>query len=168
MTTKGDELIFLPLGGVGEIGMNAALYGFGPPKHRKWIMVDLGMGFASEEHRARAGLAANVEEIREAFGVELDGRAMPAAASQGQRRSHDPRSAESQGGVSGLGGDRPVLSVALPRRRPVRRSARPLNPSPMTPPPVAFAAGGVFCLGTKSAQLKDAGHAPPVLHHRYP
>ena len=28
----------------------AALYGFGPPKHRKWIMVDLGMGFASEEH----------------------------------------------------------------------------------------------------------------------
>lgn len=50
MSNKGDELIFVPLGGVGEIGMNAALYGFGPPKARKWIMVDLGMGFASEEH----------------------------------------------------------------------------------------------------------------------
>ncbi|GJD50478.1 Ribonuclease J [Methylobacterium crusticola] len=50
MTNKGDELVFVPLGGVGEIGMNAALYGFGPPKGRKWIMVDLGMGFASEEH----------------------------------------------------------------------------------------------------------------------
>ncbi|MFE1600085.1 ribonuclease J [Methylobacterium sp. ID0610] len=48
--TKGDELVFVPLGGVGEIGMNAALYGFGPPKARKWIMVDCGMGFASEEH----------------------------------------------------------------------------------------------------------------------
>ncbi|MFC6742808.1 ribonuclease J [Methylobacterium tardum] len=44
-----EELVFLPLGGVGEIGMNAALYGFGPEKGRKWIMVDCGMGFASEE-----------------------------------------------------------------------------------------------------------------------
>ncbi len=49
MTTKQDELVFLPLGGVGEIGMNAALYGFGPEKGRKWIMVDCGMGFAGEE-----------------------------------------------------------------------------------------------------------------------
>lgn len=49
MTTGGDELVFLPLGGVGEIGMNAALYGFGPEKRRKWIMVDCGMGFAGEE-----------------------------------------------------------------------------------------------------------------------
>ena len=49
MTTKQDELVFLPLGGVGEIGMNAALYGFGPEKGRKWIMIDCGMGFAGEE-----------------------------------------------------------------------------------------------------------------------
>ena len=27
-----DELVFVPLGGLGEIGMNAALYGFGPPE----------------------------------------------------------------------------------------------------------------------------------------
>ena len=44
-----DELVFLPLGGVGEIGMNAALYGFGPERRRKWILVDCGMGFAGEE-----------------------------------------------------------------------------------------------------------------------
>ena len=49
MTTGQDELVFLPLGGVGEIGMNAALYGIGPEKSRKWIMVDCGMGFAGEE-----------------------------------------------------------------------------------------------------------------------
>ncbi|UMY15698.1 ribonuclease J [Methylobacterium organophilum] len=49
MTTRQDELVFVPLGGVGEIGMNAALYGFGPEKSRKWIMVDCGMGFAGEE-----------------------------------------------------------------------------------------------------------------------
>src|SRR3954453_9460448 len=49
MAQGQEELVFLPLGGVGEIGMNAALYGFGPEKGRKWIMVDCGMGFASEE-----------------------------------------------------------------------------------------------------------------------
>ncbi len=44
MAMGQEELVFLPLGGVGEIGMNAALYGFGPPKGRKWIMIDCGMG----------------------------------------------------------------------------------------------------------------------------
>lgn len=49
MTTRQDELVFVPLGGVGEIGMNAGLYGIGPEKQRKWIMIDCGMGFAGEE-----------------------------------------------------------------------------------------------------------------------
>lgn len=43
--TKNNELVFLPLGGVGEIGMNLALYGYGPPKAREWIMVDCGVTF---------------------------------------------------------------------------------------------------------------------------
>ncbi|WP_075221684.1 ribonuclease J [Acuticoccus yangtzensis] len=43
---KGSELVFLPLGGVGEIGMNLALYGVGPPHDRKWLMVDCGVTFA--------------------------------------------------------------------------------------------------------------------------
>src|SRR5919199_963667 len=50
MAFPQDELVFVPLGGLGEIGMNAALYGFGPERRRKWILVDCGMGFASEEH----------------------------------------------------------------------------------------------------------------------
>ena len=40
-----DELVFVPLGGVGEIGMNLALYGFGKGEDRKWIMVDCGVTF---------------------------------------------------------------------------------------------------------------------------
>lgn len=44
-----DELVFAPLGGVGEIGMNLGLYGFGPRKARTWLIVDLGMSFAGEE-----------------------------------------------------------------------------------------------------------------------
>lgn len=42
---NGAELVFCPLGGVGEIGMNFALYGFGPKGRRKWIVVDVGVTF---------------------------------------------------------------------------------------------------------------------------
>lgn len=41
----GDELVFCPLGGVGEIGMNFALYGLGPAHARKWLIVDVGVSF---------------------------------------------------------------------------------------------------------------------------
>lgn len=40
-----DELVFLPLGGTGEIGMNFNLYGYGPPTDRKWLAIDLGITF---------------------------------------------------------------------------------------------------------------------------
>jgi ribonuclease J len=50
MASSNDELVFLPLGGLGEIGMNAALYGFGPELERQWILVDCGMGFGGEEN----------------------------------------------------------------------------------------------------------------------
>ena len=42
---QNDELVFLPLGGAGEIGMNLYLYGYGPPRARQWLMVDLGVTF---------------------------------------------------------------------------------------------------------------------------
>lgn len=49
-SVTGDELVFLPLGGSNEIGMNLNAYGFGPPQARKWIIVDIGVTFAAEEH----------------------------------------------------------------------------------------------------------------------
>ena len=39
------ELVFLPLGGSGEIGMNMNLYGFGSSANRQWIMIDCGVMF---------------------------------------------------------------------------------------------------------------------------
>jgi ribonuclease J len=39
------ELVFVPLGGVGEIGMNFALYGYGPASAREWIVIDVGVTF---------------------------------------------------------------------------------------------------------------------------
>ncbi|WP_019218651.1 ribonuclease J [Bartonella florencae] len=43
------EFVFLPLGGVGEIGMNLAAYGFGPQHLREWLLVDMGVSFAGPE-----------------------------------------------------------------------------------------------------------------------
>ncbi|WP_029624780.1 ribonuclease J [Sphingomonas sp. KC8] len=46
MTTPGNELLFLALGGSGEIGMNVNLYG----TQGKWVMVDLGLTFADSSY----------------------------------------------------------------------------------------------------------------------
>ncbi|MEQ1784979.1 MAG: MBL fold metallo-hydrolase, partial [Hyphomonadaceae bacterium] len=45
---KGDELVFAPLGGCREIGMNLNAYGFGPPDNRRWIIVDVGVTFGDD------------------------------------------------------------------------------------------------------------------------
>jgi ribonuclease J len=43
-----DELLFCPLGGSGEIGMNMNLFGYGQPGDHKWVMVDIGVTFADD------------------------------------------------------------------------------------------------------------------------
>lgn len=45
MANSNAELVFVPLGGVGEIGMNFALYGYGPANKREWLLVDVGVTF---------------------------------------------------------------------------------------------------------------------------
>jgi len=42
---KANRLIYLPLGGAGEIGMNAYVYGYGPEDKERLILVDLGVTF---------------------------------------------------------------------------------------------------------------------------
>lgn len=43
-----NELLFLPLGGAGEIGMNLNLYGYGPPGNHRWLMIDCGISFGGD------------------------------------------------------------------------------------------------------------------------
>ncbi|MCK0148745.1 ribonuclease J [Marivita sp. S6314] len=42
---SGERIIYLPLGGAGEIGMNAYVYGYGKPDQERLILVDLGVTF---------------------------------------------------------------------------------------------------------------------------
>lgn len=48
--SPSTQFVFLPLGGVGEIGMNLAMYGYGPEDNREWIVIDMGVSFAGPEH----------------------------------------------------------------------------------------------------------------------
>jgi len=44
-----EELVFAPLGGVGEIGMNLSVYGIGSERKKTWFAVDLGVAFAGDD-----------------------------------------------------------------------------------------------------------------------
>jgi ribonuclease J len=55
------DFVFLPLGGVGEIGMNLYLYGYGPEGAREWLIVDMGVTFGSE---AEPGVDVILPDIR--------------------------------------------------------------------------------------------------------
>ncbi len=59
--TPEDELLFLALGGSGEIGMNVNLYGC----KGKWMMVDLGMTFSGNEYPGLDLVFADLEFIEE-------------------------------------------------------------------------------------------------------
>ena len=47
--TQQDQLVFLPLGGCGEIGMNLNAYGYGPAEDRRWILIDVGVTFGGDD-----------------------------------------------------------------------------------------------------------------------
>jgi ribonuclease J len=57
-----DELVFVALGGVGEIGMNLGLYGYGRARQRAWLAVDMGVAFGHEE--VLPGVDAVLPDIR--------------------------------------------------------------------------------------------------------
>ena len=59
--TPEDELLFLALGGSGEIGMNVNLYGC----RKRWLMVDLGMTFSGAEYPGVDLVFADLEFIEE-------------------------------------------------------------------------------------------------------
>lgn len=61
MTKPKNELLFLALGGSGEIGMNANLYGC----DGKWLMIDLGVSFGGEDYPGIDIVMPDLEFIEE-------------------------------------------------------------------------------------------------------
>jgi ribonuclease J len=62
--TPGEELLFLALGGSGEIGMNVNLYGC----RGKWLMADLGLTFADSDYPGVDLILPDLEFIEERMG----------------------------------------------------------------------------------------------------
>ncbi len=56
-----DQLVFVPLGGVGEIGMNLALYGIGSGRKRQWLAVDMGVSFAKDDLPGVDGVLPDID-----------------------------------------------------------------------------------------------------------
>ncbi len=72
MTDKSN-LVYVALGGAGEIGMNMYLYGHGPAKKRRWIMVDCGVSFGDMDSAPGIDLVMpDIDFVRE-IGSRLDG-----------------------------------------------------------------------------------------------
>src|SRR6185312_14079263 len=75
MADPNEEMVFVPLGGVGEIGMNLALYGYGTERAKKWIIVDFGVAFGNEEQPGvdlvMADISFAIEQRKNIAGVVL-------------------------------------------------------------------------------------------------
>src|ERR1700758_2438567 len=71
-----NHLVFASLGGIGEIGMNLSIYGFGDERRRQWLIVDCGVSFGSEEYLPGIDLILPdirflIEERRNIVGLAL-------------------------------------------------------------------------------------------------
>ena len=73
--TPGEELLFLALGGSGEIGMNVNLYGC----RGKWLMADLGLTFADPDYPGVELILPDPDEVESEIVAALPGTAAFAA-----------------------------------------------------------------------------------------
>ena len=149
MPRPSDELVFAPLGGVGEIGMNLAIYGLGDEHRRQWIAVDLGVAFADDDaarrrsHPARHPLSGG--------GAPQPSRPRAHPRARGSfRRTHRPVAA--------------ARSCRSMRRRSPRRcceAKRESEPGAPEIPVNIVPLGGRFTLGPFDIELVSMAHSIP-------
>src|SRR5262249_5162052 len=66
MATNRTELVFAPLGGVGEIGMNLSVYRLGAGRQRRWLAIHVAASLAAEEPLPRGrSIPADIRYLEE-------------------------------------------------------------------------------------------------------
>ena len=149
MAAGGDELVFAPLGGVGEIGMNLALYGLGDARRRQWIAVDLGVSFAAEENLPGVDLILPdirflIEERRNLLGLVLT-------------HAHE----DHYGAVIDLWPRLKVPIYATPFTAALLEAKRQSEPGAPEIPVNVVPLGGRFALGPFDIELVSMAHSIP-------
>jgi ribonuclease J len=148
MAGRGDELVFAPLGGVGEIGMNLAVYGFGEPQRRKWIAVDLGVSFGGDDlpgiDLIMPDIRFLVEERRNLLGLVLT-------------HAHE----DHFGAVLDLWPRLKVPVFATPFTAALLEAKRQGEPGAPEVPVTIVPPGGRFSLGPFDIELVSVAHSIP-------
>jgi ribonuclease J len=148
MAGRGEELVFAPLGGVGEIGMNLAVYGFGDPQRRKWIAVDLGVSFGGDDlpgiDLIMPDIRFLVEERRNLLGLVLT-------------HAHE----DHFGAVLDLWPQLKVPVFATPFTAALLEAKRHGEPGAPEVPVTIVPPGGRFSLGPFDIELVSVAHSIP-------
>jgi ribonuclease J len=148
MAGRGDELVFAPLGGVGEIGMNLAVYGFGDAQRRKWIAVDLGVSFGGDDlpgiDLIMPDIRFLVEERRNLLGLVLT-------------HAHE----DHFGAVLDLWPRLKVPVYATPFTAALLEAKRQSEPGTPEVPVTIVAPGARFALGPFDIELVSMAHSIP-------
>jgi ribonuclease J len=148
MASRGDELVFAPLGGVGEIGMNLAIYGIGAAHQRKWIAVDLGVSFGGDDlpgiDLIMPDIAFLVEERRNFLGLVLT-------------HAHE----DHFGAVVDLWPRLKIPVYATPFTAALLEAKRQGEPGAPEVPVTIVPLGGRFSLGPFDIELVSMAHSIP-------
>jgi ribonuclease J len=144
-----QSLVFAPLGGVGEIGMNLSLYGLGDERRRQWIAIDLGVSFASEEHLPGVDLifpdiSYLMEERKNLLGIVLT-------------HAHE----DHFGAIIDLWPKLKVPIYATPFTAALLESKRVGEPGAPEIPVKVIPLGGRFTLGEFDIELVSVAHSIP-------
>src|ERR1700692_2400572 len=148
MPTSSDELVFAPLGGVGEIGMNLSVYGFGRENARKWLAVDLGVAFAGDDlpgiDLIMPDIRFLVEERRNLVGLVLT-------------HAHE----DHFGAILDLWPRLRVPIYATPFTAALLGAKRASDPGAPEVPVTVVPLGGRFTLGPFDIELVSVAHSIP-------
>jgi len=149
MAAPQRQLVFAPLGGVGEIGMNLSIYGLGDERRRQWLAIDLGVSFASEEHLPGVDLILPdirylVEERKNLVGFVLT-------------HAHE----DHFGAIIDLWPKLKVPIIATPFTAALLEAKRASEPGAPEIPVTVVPLGGRFTLGSFDVEMVTMAHSIP-------
>ena len=147
-----QELVFAPLGGVGEIGMNLSIYGLGDEHRRAWIAVDCGIGFANEEHVP--GVDLILPDIR--YLVEERTNLLALVITHGHE--------DHIGAIIDLWPRLKVPIYATPFTAALLEAKRLGEPGAPEIPVIIIPAGGRFTVGAFDVEYVEVAHSIPESH----